>query len=327
MEGLKEFLEHKGLIFGIAYRMTGSISDSEDIVQETFLRWQKSLTGKIKSPKAFLCTIATRLSIDSIRKSKRKKETYIGPWLAEPIPDPQEEVNPESLDLAFLHLMEKLNPVERAVFLLRESFGLDYSLIAKAVSKKEDACRQTLTRAKKTLKSSQKKFVTGQEERRSLMHRFLIASSEGNPEKLIPYLKEEIAIWSDGGGKVHAARIPLFGRLRVAAYLIRTNELQKGRKLEYYMVQANGSESILAYENGRPIGFRSFQWKDSGLVSMYTVVNPDKLSAFTDKQKLIEENKLYPLELFILFPKRPFFKKPIPVWSKPLVSLVRWTLL
>lgn len=160
MERLDQFLEHKGLVFGIAYRMTGSFTDAEDIVQETFLRWSNAKEQLIRSPKAFLSTIATRLSLDTIRKTKRKKETYIGPWLPEPIPaNNEDEIDPDTLDLAFLHLLEKLNPVERAVFLLRESFALDYEIISKSVGKKQDACRQILKRAKENLRSEKRNSI------------------------------------------------------------------------------------------------------------------------------------------------------------------------
>ncbi len=325
MERLDQFLEHKGLVFGIAYRMTGSFTDAEDIVQEAFLRWSKAKDQLIRSPKAFLSTIATRLSLDTIRKTKRKKETYIGPWLPEPIPtNNEEEIDPDTLDLAFLHLLEKLNPVERAVFLLRESFALDYEIISKSVGKKQDACRQILKRAKENLHSEKKKFNPSPESKNALIHKFLLASSQGNPELLLPLLREEIVVWSDGGGKIHAARIPITGKPRVAAFLIKTRMHKHYKNVEYYLTQSNGTNCIIAYQKNQAIALRSFEVEEKGISKIHTILNPEKLAAFKIKQELIDGGKLVPLSLFLLFPKKNFFGKPIPIWAKPLANVIKW---
>ncbi|BDA77756.1 DNA-directed RNA polymerase sigma-70 factor [Leptospira kobayashii] len=325
MERLDQFLEHKGLVFGIAYRMTGSFTDAEDIVQETFLRWSNAKEQLIRSPKAFLSTIATRLSLDTIRKTKRKKETYIGPWLPEPIPaNNEDEIDPDTLDLAFLHLLEKLNPVERAVFLLRESFALDYEIISKSVGKKQDACRQILKRAKENLRSEKKKFNPSLESKNALIHKFLLASSQGNPELLLPLLREDIVVWSDGGGKVHAARIPIMGKPRAAAFLIRTRKNQYYKNAEHFLAQSNGTNCIIVYRKNQPIGLHSFAVDEKGISKIHTILNPEKLTAFSNKQALIDDGKLVPLSLFLLFPKKNFFRKPIPIWAKPLANVIKW---
>ncbi|TGK34444.1 sigma-70 family RNA polymerase sigma factor [Leptospira gomenensis] len=331
MDRLGQFLEHKSLVFGIAYRMTGSVNDAEDIVQESYLRWEKSGSDEIRSPRAFLSTIATRLSLDTLRKVKNKRETYIGPWLPEPIPtSPEiEEPDPETLDLAFLHLLEKLNPIERAVFILRESFDMDYSLISEAVEKSQENCRQILKRAKDSLKFGRKKFTPDKETKRKLLHNFLLASSKGEPELLLPFLKEEIVVWSDGGGKVHAARIPIFGRKRAASFLIRTskNAFFKESEVELYFTECNGAESVLVYRKNKPVYLRSFIIDENGISSIYSVLNEEKMKAFENKSELLERKVILPLEFFLLFPKGSARNPTPPLWTKPLLKIVHWAIL
>ncbi|MBM9579016.1 sigma-70 family RNA polymerase sigma factor [Leptospira sp. 201903070] len=328
MDRLGHFLEHKSLVFGIAYRMTGSVNDAEDIVQESFLRWERSANEEIRSPKAFLSTIATRLSLDTLRKVKNKRETYIGPWLPEPIPTgpDTEEPDPETLDLAFLHLLEKLNPIERAVFILRESFDLDYKVISEAVGKTQENCRQTLKRAKDALRSERKKFSPDKETRRKLLHNFLLAASKGEPELLVPFLKEEIVLWSDGGGKVHAARVPLFGRERIASFLIRTGKKPLFSNTELFFTETNGSESVIVYHKDKPVYLRSFLMDQEGISYIYTMLNEDKFSAYKNKSDLIEKGILVPLEFFLLFPKSASSNRQPPIWTKPLLKLVHWAI-
>lgn len=308
--------------------MTGSVNDAEDIVQESFLRWEKSGSTEIRSPKAFLSTIATRLSLDTLRKVKNKRETYIGPWLPEPVPtSPEsEEPDPETLDLAFLHLLEKLNPIERAVFILRESFDMDYKIISEAVDKTQENCRQTLKRAKDALKSGRKKYSPDKETKRKLLHNFLLASAKGQPELLLPFLKEEIVLWSDGGGKVHAARIPILGKERVAAFLIRTSKNPIFTDTELYFTESNGAESLLVYKDGKPIYLRSFLMDENGINSIYTMLNDDKLSAYKNKKDLADKKIIVPLEFFLLFPKSSIQNPTPPVWTKPLLKLVHWAI-
>ncbi|MDV6237277.1 sigma-70 family RNA polymerase sigma factor [Leptospira ellisii] len=331
MDRLGQFLELRPLVFGIAYRMTGSVSDAEDIVQESFLRWENTKDETIHSPKAFLSTIATRLSLDTLRKAKNKRETYIGPWLPEPIPTTwdTEEPDMETLDLALLHLLEKLNPIERAVFILRESFDMDYKLISEAVGKSQDNCRQLLKRAKDSLKFGRKKFSPDKETKRKLLHNFLLASSKGQPELLLPFLKEEIVVWSDGGGKVHAARIPIFGRERAASFLIRTakNPYLKESDLELYFTECNGAESVLVYKKDKPVYLRSFIMDENGIDSIFTVLNEDKMKAFENKRELLERKIIFPLEFFLLFPKSSLQNPVPPVWTKPLLKIVHWAIL
>lgn len=327
-ERLEQFIQHKGLVFGIAYRMTGSVTEAEDIVQEAFLRWENSQEQEIRSPKAFLSTIATRLSLDSLRKTKRKRETYIGPWLPEPLaPDftEKEEPDPDSLDLAFLHILEKLNPLERAVFLLRETFDLDYSEISKTVGKTEENCRQILKRAKSALKKDRRKYEANPETRRKIFKEFLLASSKGRPELLVPFLKEEIVVWSDGGGKVNAARIPIVGKERVASFMNRVRTNTYRANLEWYFATINGAESLIGYYENQPVYVQSYIIETEGIWRVMSVLNQDKLQAYRNKEELLEKGAIVPLEFFLLFPNS--YNKPSRKFLTPLAKLVRWALI
>ncbi|PJZ25369.1 RNA polymerase subunit sigma [Leptospira hartskeerlii] len=325
-ERLDQFIENKGLVFGIAYKMTGSVVEAEDIVQETFLRWEKSKEEKIRSPKAFLSTVAARLSLDSLRKAKRKRETYIGPWLPEPLaPEPmEEELDPETLDLAFLHLLEKLNPIERAVFLLRESFEMGYDSISKVVGKNQENCRQILKRAKESLKSDRKKYDAPSEKRKKIFRDFLLASSKGKPELLVPFLKEEIVLWSDGGGKVNAARIPIIGKERASHFYIRTGSNKLKYTLDFYFGMVNGAEALIGYYKDQPAYMQNFLIDEDGISKIYSVLNPDKLKSMENKQKLIDEGLIYPLENFLLFPHT--YRKKVAKWLNPVAKLVKWAI-
>ncbi|TGL64700.1 RNA polymerase sigma factor SigJ [Leptospira sarikeiensis] len=325
-ERLDHFIEHKGLVFGIAYKMTGSVTEAEDIVQETFLRWERSKEEKIKSPKAFLSTVAARLSIDSLRKAKRKRETYIGPWLPEPMaPEPvYEQPDSETLDLAFLHLLEKLNPIERAVFLLRETFEMDYDSVSKVVGKNQENCRQILKRAKEALKSDRKRYEAPSEKRRKIFRDFLLASSKGNPDLLVPFLKEEIILWSDGGGKVNAARIPIIGKERVSHFFHRTSNNRFKYSLDFYFGMVNGSETLIGYHKDQPAYLQSFLIDEDRIARIYSILNPDKLKSFENKDDLINKGLIFPVETFLLFPQT--YQKGLSKWINPVVKLVKWAI-
>ncbi|MFB5651885.1 sigma-70 family RNA polymerase sigma factor [Leptospira wolffii] len=325
-ERLDQFMENKGLVFGIAYRMTGSVTEAEDIVQETFLRWEKSAREVIRSPKAFLSTIATRLSLDSLRKEKKKRETYIGPWLPEPMApsSSEEEPDSETLDLAFLHLLEKLNPLERAVFLLRETFGMEYPEISKSVGKSQENCRQILKRAKDALKKDRRRYTADPQTRRKIFKDFLLASTKGDPELLIPFLKQEIVVWSDGGGKVNAARIPILGKERVASFLNRVRSNRSRVDLDWYFAFVNGAESILGYYGEEPAYLQSFLIENEGIWRIMSVLNPEKLGVFRNRNQLLESGKIVPLEVYLLFPnsRNPSLQK----WLNPIAKLVKWAI-
>jgi RNA polymerase sigma-70 factor, ECF subfamily len=226
------FETYRAYLFSVAYRMLGSAMDAEDMVQETFLRYRATPAESIDSLKAFLTTIMTRLCVDQLHLARRQRETYLGPWLPEPIRDgnvdrlesanPEERIDAEeSISLAFLVLLEELQPVERAVFLLREVFDYDYAEIAAFLARTEMACRQAFSRAKKHLADHRPRFPVSAETHRHLLDGFLQASQAGDMEALMAMLSEDVTLWADSGGKVRgAATRPVRGRHDVARFSI-----------------------------------------------------------------------------------------------------------
>src|SRR5256714_3505897 len=221
MNMVESFESYRSYLFGIAYRMLGSAMDAEDMVQETYLRYQATSPETINSLKAFLTTIITRLCMDQLHLARRKREMYVGPWLPEPINttmtaesvDPQERVDTEeTISLAFLLLMEQLQPIERAVFLLREVFEYDYSEIAAFLGKSEVTCRQWFSRAKNHLGDHRPRFPASPDTHRQLLTGFLQAAQAGEMPALMNLLAEDVTLWVDSGGKVKgAATRPISG--------------------------------------------------------------------------------------------------------------------
>ncbi|MGH2690390.1 MAG: RNA polymerase sigma factor SigJ, partial [Actinomycetota bacterium] len=217
------------LLFSIAYRMLGSVTDAEDMVQEAFLRWDRVPDGEVASPKAYLSAVVTRLCIDHLRSARVAREAYVGPWLPDPIltaaADPgtsgeDRALLADSLSMAFLVLLESLSPVERAVFLLRETFGYDYAEIATIVGRSEANCRQIAVRARKQLEARRPRFAASPETRDEITGRFVHAAETGDMGALLDLLSDDIVLWSDGGGKVRAARNPVLGAANVARLLL-----------------------------------------------------------------------------------------------------------
>src|SRR5713101_3086562 len=229
---VESFESYRSYLFAIAYRMLGSAMDAEDMVQETYLRYQATPPATIISSKAFLTTIIARLCMDQLHLARRKREQYLGPWLPEPISTAEaselaqveERVDAyETISLAFLVLLEQLQPVERAVFLLREVFEYDYAEIAAFLGKSEVACRQWFSRAKKHLGDHRPRFPASPETQKHLLTGFLRAVNAGEMSTLMNLLAEEVTFWGDGGGKVKGvATHPIAGRLAVARFFLET---------------------------------------------------------------------------------------------------------
>jgi len=281
-----QYTEYRPLMFSIAYRMTGSVSDAEDIVQEAFLRAGKDGTdGEVGSPKAYLATITTRLAIDHLRSARVRRESYVGTWLPEPLladtePDPAElAVTSDSLSMAFLVLLESLAPAERAVFLLREVFGYDYSEIASITGKTEAACRQTFARSRRRIDEGRPRFETSRAEGDELTALFLAAADGGDMTSLLERLAPDVLFYGDSGGKGEATFItPLYGREHVAR-LIRMQvrrTLQLGASLSAAWV--NGQPGVLAHDtDGGLIAVIAFDVLDGQIQAIRVVANPEKL--------------------------------------------------
>src|ERR1700749_4954467 len=218
--------ELRPLLFSIAYRMTGSVGDAEDIAQEAVIRTHRAMSqAMVTSPKAFATTTTTRLAIDHLRSARVRRESYVGTWLPEPLvtdpaPGPAERAEmSDSLSLAFLVLLESLSPVERAVFLLREVFGYDYGEIAAAVGKSEPNCRHIFAWARRHIDGGRPRFEASRRQGAELTDRFLAAVRGGDMEAFIDLLAPDVAMYGDGGGKAPAARTPIHGREQVARLL------------------------------------------------------------------------------------------------------------
>jgi RNA polymerase sigma-70 factor, ECF subfamily len=274
------------LMFSIAYRMTGSVGDAEDIVQEAVIRTYRAASQGtlVESPKAFVTTTTTRLAIDHLRSARVRRESYVGTWLPEPLvtdpaPGPAERAEmSDSLSLAFLVLLESLSPVERAVFLLREVFGYGYAEIAEAVGKSEPNCRQIFTRARRHVDEGRPRFEASRRQGTELTDRFLAAVRGGDLEGFIEMLAPDVVMYGDGGGKAPAARTPIHGREQVAR-LLRGLVRQFPRwASEVRPSQVNGQPGVLAYDHdGNLVGVMALDVLDGQVVAIRSMINPDKL--------------------------------------------------
>jgi RNA polymerase sigma-70 factor (ECF subfamily) len=247
-----EIEEQQRLTFAIAYRMTGSVSDAEDIGQEAFVRLERARRDgeTLESPRAWLSKVTTRLAIDHLRSARVRRESYVGPWLPEPLLTDQGDQGPaehaevaDTVSQAFLVLLETLSPVERAVFLLRDVFGYEYTQIAEAVGKEEENCRQIAARARKHVEGREARFEADSRHADELLDSFLEASESGDVEALKATLAADAIVYSDGGGKVSAARRPFSGIDRIARFMVRITE----RRLE-----ADGFRRRRLTVNGQP---------------------------------------------------------------------------
>ncbi len=283
------YAEYRPLMFSIAYRMTGSVGDAEDIVQEAVLRASKN--ADVTSPKAYLATITTRLAIDHLRSARVRRESYVGTWLPEPLigngfggfrdePDPAELAETsDSLSMAFLVLLESLAPAERAVFLLREVFGYDYKEIADTTGKTEAACRQIFTRARRRIDEGRPRFETSRAEGEELTSLFLAAAGGGDMTSLLERLAPDVVFYGDSGGQGETTFIaPVFGRDQVAEVIRIQVErtLQLGASLRPTWV--NGQPGVLACDaDGALIAVIAFDMIDGQVLAIRTVANPEKL--------------------------------------------------
>ena len=296
-----QYTEYRPLMFSIAYRMTGSVSDAEDIVQEAFLRAGKAgKAGKagedaagdaeVESPKAYLATITTRLAIDHLRSARVRRESYVGTWLPEPLianatgapaaePDPAELAETsDSLSMAFLVLLESLAPAERAVFLLREVFGYDYGEIAGITGKTEVACRQTFARSRRRIDEGRPRFETSRAEGDELTALFLAAADGGDMSILLERLAPDVVFYGDSGGKGEGFISPVLGRDRVAQVIRFSFErtLEMGALLSAAWV--NEQPGVLARDaDGDLIAVIVFDVLDGQVQAIRTVANPEKL--------------------------------------------------
>ncbi len=281
------FTENRQYLFSLAYRMTGSAADAEDLVQETYLRWQQAATDEIRTPRAFLTTIITRLAINYLDSARVRRETYVGPWLPEPVVttathDPVELS--ESLQMAFLVLLENLSPLERAVFLLSEVFDYSHAEIATMTGKTQEACRQLLRRAKQAIQQRRPRFQASPDLAGQLTSQFSQAMLAGNLDGLMNLLHDDITIYSDGGGKTRAAINPIHGKDRASRFL--AGIAQKTSDLTRYGAEINAQPGILGFRDGEAHTAVVLDIDDGRIRNIYIVVNPEKLHALPKEQAI-----------------------------------------
>jgi RNA polymerase sigma-70 factor (ECF subfamily) len=273
--------ELRPYLFAIAYRMLGSVAEAEDVVQDAFLRYHEAEVGA-ESPKAYLATVTTRLAIDQLRSARARREVYPGEWLPEPLVDDYAARHAEtadSLSLAFLHLLEKLAPVERAVFLLREVFDYPYEDIARIVGKTPENCRQILARAHRHVAEGRRRFDVSREERDEVAARFLAAWEEGDTGALVELLAPDATVFGDGGGKAPSLPQPLVGAERVAKALLGWGRQADARGFEYRPAEVNGDPGMVFYDpEGTAIWVAALDIAEGVVVAVRSVLNPDKLT-------------------------------------------------
>ncbi|HYH93099.1 MAG TPA: RNA polymerase sigma-70 factor [Candidatus Saccharimonadales bacterium] len=282
------YQELRPRLFGIAYRMLSSVSEAEDVVQETFVRYQQALADGITvdSPAAYLSAIITRLSIDQLRSARVRRETYVGEWLPEPIVEEIGRDDPaliaersESLSISFLLLLERLTPTQRAVFLLHDVFDYDFDEIATVVGKSVSACRQEAVRARRHLEADRPRFDVTLAERDELVAGFFAAAGAGDVDGLIELLAEDVLVHGDGGGKVPQWAGPIVGAERVARLFAGGATQMRSAGVDIELARVNGQPgAIMRGPGGSVVGVLAFEASHGRIHRISSMVNPDKLS-------------------------------------------------
>jgi RNA polymerase sigma-70 factor, ECF subfamily len=296
MSSLEDFNNHRPLLFSIAYRMLGTVTDAEDMVQETFLRWQPTANSTVRSAKTYLTTITTRLCIDHLRSARVQREQYVGTWLPEPMLTPQSENSTDlmeladSLSIAFLTVLERLSPIERAVFLLRDVFDYDYDEIGQMVGKSSTNCRQILRRAKQHLADERPRFPVSRPQQEQITSQFLDASTKGDLQELLLLLAKDVTFCSDGGGKVVATIKPIHGAMKVARMLLAIRRKWMLNAVSH-LAQINGQPGIIQYLDGKIHSAITLEIVDGCIQTIYSVRNPEKLERIYREISLEEEQK------------------------------------
>jgi RNA polymerase sigma-70 factor, ECF subfamily len=282
------FAELRRLLFSIAYRMLGSATEAEDIVQEAYVRFLRETASgtKVESPKAYLSAITTRLSIDHLRSARVRRESYVGTWLPEPVITDEESdteraaETADSLSMGFLVLLESLTPVERAVFLLREVFEYEYREVASIIGKNEENCRQIAARARRHVQAGRPRFEASKAQREELARRFFEAAAKGDVEGLVGMLAADVVAYADGGGKATAFPRPIHGRDRIVRFL--QGPSARGFRLfvaSMRLAEINGQPGALFFDAaGVPVVAVSLDISDGQVQIVRAVSNPDKLA-------------------------------------------------
>jgi len=285
---VSSFQEYRPLLFSIAYRMLGSGDEADDVLQDAYLRFQAAPLDEVRSPKAYLSTIVTRLCLNELKSARVTREQYVGEWLPEPIAsreidelaDPEKRMTDyDSISIAFLSLLQKLTPAERAVFVLHEVFDYGYDEVAAILDKSEVACRKLFSRAKRYLAENRPRFTTTPEEHRRLLEQFMRASSSGDLNGLTTLLADDVVFWADGGGKVRgAALLPVRGRDPVARFISGLTARFMPQDVRFGIAAVNGRPTLLVHNTvGAALFVVSVEVDAGHIQSIWAIANPDKL--------------------------------------------------
>ncbi|MGW8761374.1 RNA polymerase sigma-70 factor [Streptomyces sp. NPDC055815] len=284
------FEEHRPMLLGVAYRMLGRTADAEDVVQEAWLRWTAADRDAVREPRAFLVRITTRLAIDRLRQAQARRESYVGPWLPEPLltdfgpaaPDSAERaLLADSVSLAVLVVLESLSPLERAVFVLREAFGFPYGEIATALDRSEAAVRQLAGRARRHVDEGRPRYDVDPAERRDLTERFLSAAAGGDLGELLAILAPDVRLVGDSGGKSKAPLRVIESADKVGRFLFAVaRDFAVGYELRF--LELNGAPALLVLADGRPDTVFQIESRDGLVQCVHIIRNPDKLQGLAD---------------------------------------------
>ena len=274
----------RGRLFGLAYRMLGARADAEDLVQEAYVRWHQADRTGIENPEAWLVTTTTRLAIDRLRRLKTEREAYVGPWLPEPIvtpaPPPDHRLDlADDLSIAFLTLLERLSPDERAAFLLHEVFDVGYREIAAAIDKSEAATRQVVHRARERVRGEQKRFDVSEGARATLLQQFMDAMEARDERALLALFAPDATWTADGGGRTAASPRPIVGADRIARFAISLREKLWPANRTIGFVTINGETGLAIRDGDHLTAVMSIATDGHQILAVYAVVNPDKLSS------------------------------------------------
>ncbi|CAM3663961.1 RNA polymerase sigma-70 factor [Smaragdicoccus niigatensis] len=275
------FARYRPLLFSIAYEMLGSAADAEDVVQESYLRWANTDRSTIENEKSYLTQIVTRQSLNHMRTLARRKETYLGPWLPEPIGTQDDAstdvILAESLSFAMLLVLESLSPAERAVFVLREVFDYPHSDIAEMLGKSDAAVRQLASRAREHVTQRRKRFDADQQVAQNVLGEFLTSAATGDVDRLVEMLTEDVVAYSDGGGLVSAARRPIHGADKVSRWMAGAAR-KGGAAATIEFAHVNALPAALVKIDGQIVSAILADVEDGKISALYFVANPEKLS-------------------------------------------------
>lgn len=285
------FHQHRNLLFSVAYRVLGTAADAEDAVQDAWIKWSAADRSQVADPRAYLTRIVSNLALERLRSTQHKRETYVGPWLPEPILttiDTAETVTEaESVSMAMLVVLETLSPLERAVFVLKEVFDFSHAEIAEAVERSEAAVRQAAHRAREHVRARRPRFAADRSRQREVTERFFAAATGGDLNALLELLSPDVTLWTDGGGKVRQALRPVVGARTVAAWFaaIGTVTYQgiEPADMNAELVEINGGPGIVFSGLGRVIATVTFDFDADGrITAIHNVANPDKLQGIAN---------------------------------------------